>query len=706
MDIHRQTFIEEATELLYNLESSLLELEVKPDDQDLIAKVFRSLHTIKGSAGMFGYDDITMFTHDIETVYDHIRKGEIGITKNIIDLTLAARDQILLLLSQTDHSKSSDDESIKSILISFREIIVEYNGRGNNPELPENQNNKVNQEGILNKNEAYLINFKASEDIFLNGTNPILLLNEIRNLGNSIILSNDNNVPMLEDIDPQKCYLNWEIILITQKGIDAIKDIFIFVDDQCGIKITPIDKEGKLNDSNKFNEFEKLCLENIKTQPANLEMWFNEYELNTLPVNQSTPNKIEKTKSKQKTEIHHESDSVSSIRVSAEKLDNLVNLVGELVTIQASLSQLATKNNDISINAISEEVERITWSLRDSALNIRMMPIGSTFNKFNRLVRDLSKELGKVIELTTEGAETELDKTVIERLNDPLIHIIRNCIDHGIESPAEREKIGKTSIGNIHLSATQSGGNVLIKIRDDGAGLDKEAIKKKAIKTGLIVEGAELSDSEIFTLIFAPGFSTAKEITNVSGRGVGMDVVRRAIDGLRGTVEVTSKPGTGTTITLKLPLTLAIIDGLLVKIQDDHYILPLSSVEECIELSDSDIDKVHGRHIINVRGAIVPYINLRESFNVNGEKPAIEQIVITTIYGNKVGFVVDNVLGQHQTVLKSLGKIYKEIDGVSGATILGDGSVALILDVFKLVANEELKEKKETSIFNKENINN
>lgn len=341
---------------------------------------------------------------------------------------------------------------------------------------------------------------------------------------------------------------------------------------------------------------------------------------------------------------------------------------------------------------VSEEVERITWSLRDSALNIRMLPIGSTFNKFKRLVRDLSKELGKEVELTTEGAETELDKTVLEKLGDPLVHIIRNCIDHAIELPKEREKAGKPRSGWVELSASQSGGNVIIEISDDGAGIDKEIVRAKAIKNGLITESAELSDSEIFSLIFAPGFSTAQKVTNVSGRGVGMDVVKKAIENLRGTVDVKSKKGEGTTIILKLPLTLAIIDGLLVKIEDDHYILPLSSVEECVELTTNDIKNAHGRHIINIRGGITPYVSLREKFELTSERPDIEQVVISDVNGNRVGFVVDEVFGQHQTVLKSLGVFYKNVKGVSGATIMGDGTVALILDIQRIIEEEKMKE--------------
>jgi two-component system chemotaxis sensor kinase CheA len=307
-------------------------------------------------------------------------------------------------------------------------------------------------------------------------------------------------------------------------------------------------------------------------------------------------------------------------------------------------------------------------------------------------VRDLSKELGKEIELTTEGAETELDKTVIEKLNDPMVHLIRNCIDHGVETPDFRSNIGKPAQGMIHLSAKHSGAYVLIEIVDDGAGLDADVIRSKAVEKGMIVPDAELTEKEIYSLILAPGFSTAKTVTNVSGRGVGMDVVKRAIDNLRGSIGITSQKGIGTTITLRLPLTLAIIEGLLVQIGKEYFVLPLSVVEECVELTREDIANAHGRHLANVRGQIVPYISLREQFAINGKKPEIEQIVIVGVEGHRVGFVIDNVIGEHQTVIKTLGRVYKDIEGISGATILGDGTVALILDIQKLVQIAEREE--------------
>jgi two-component system chemotaxis sensor kinase CheA len=385
---------------------------------------------------------------------------------------------------------------------------------------------------------------------------------------------------------------------------------------------------------------------------------------------------------------------VAAIKVAPEKLDILVNLVGELVTVQALLSQTALSIKDPRLAAIAEEVERLTAELRDNTMNIRMLPIGSTFSKFKRLVRDLSKELGKEIEIVTEGAETELDKTVIDKLNDPLVHLIRNSIDHGIEMPDARADKGKPRKGTIHLSALHSGANVLIKIADDGDGLDVAAIRKKAVEKSLIAADAEMTEKEIFLLIFEPGFSTAANITNVSGRGVGMDVVKKAIESLRGGIDIESSRGRGTTITLRLPLTLAIINGLLVRIAADHYVFPLASVNECIELTAETREAAYGRNLANVRNRIVPYIRLREHFNIDGELPEIEQIVITESGDMRVGFAVDSVIGGHQTVIKSLGNYYRDVEGISGATILGDGTVALILDIPKLMQASKAEELK------------
>jgi two-component system chemotaxis sensor kinase CheA len=373
--------------------------------------------------------------------------------------------------------------------------------------------------------------------------------------------------------------------------------------------------------------------------------------------------------------------------VPAVKLDQFVDLVGELVTVQAGLSELASRRDDAEVTAISEEVERLTSALRESSMNIRMVPIRATFEKFRRLVHDLARDLNKNVELTIEGADTELDKTVIEQLGDPLMHLIRNSMDHGIELAAVRAASGKPPTATIQLAARHSGASVLVTVTDDGRGIDSEAVRRRAVERGLISADAQLTESRILALIFEPGFSTAAQVTDVSGRGVGMDVVRQRVEGLRGAVEVESNPGQGTSVTLRLPLTMAIIDGLLVGVGDAAFVLPLANTLECIELTHEDIVRANGKHIANVRGELVPYIRLREHFHVRSRAPQIEQIMLVETGEGRFGFVVDRVLGNCQTVIKSLGRFYRQVQVVSGATILGNGTVALILDPERLIQN-------------------
>jgi two-component system chemotaxis sensor kinase CheA len=405
----------------------------------------------------------------------------------------------------------------------------------------------------------------------------------------------------------------------------------------------------------------------------------------------------EQKKQKEIVEKRSKVEKISNIRVSSDKLDKLFNLIGELVTVQERLSQVSTRVRktdaaelaevlqEFDLEGISEEISLLTNNLRDNALSVRMQPIESTFTKFKRLIHDLSTDLKKEIDLTMSGTETEIDKTVIDKLDEPLMHMIRNCADHGIELPDIREAAGKPRRGTIHLSAEHVAGNVVIHVRDDGGGLKKELILQRAIEREIVPANAQLSDREIFGLIFMPGFSTAKEVTSVSGRGVGMDVVKRTIEDLRGTIDVFSTPGQGTQIDITLPLTLAIIDGLLVSIANRAFVLPLSIVEECVELKRNEKSSSNGGNLANVRGSLIPYIILRESFNIQGKAPDIEQIVISHIKGQKIGFVVDSVIGEHKTVIKSLGKIYGNVPEFSGASILGDGSIAIIIDATRLV---------------------
>ncbi|MDP2105912.1 MAG: chemotaxis protein CheA, partial [Desulfobulbaceae bacterium] len=542
---------------------------------------------------------------------------------------------------------------------------------------------------------TYRIRFKPHQDLFRSGTNPVLLLNELRELGTCSIIARTDHVPQLEDLDPEGCFLCWDIILTSDQGIDPIRDIFIFVEDLCELTIAVIDSGASFDDIGTPKKIGEILVERgdvseeVMGKMLQAQKRIGEVLVMTKVISKDSLDAalVEQQHVKDVRAKTQQDTTTSSIRVDAIRLDGLVNLVGELVTVQARLSQRAEEGMDPELHAIAEEVERLTGELRDNTMGIRMMPIGTIFSKFKRLVRDLSRELGKEVVMTTEGEDTELDKTVIEKLNDPFVHLIRNSIDHGIEMPATRVAAGKTSQGTVHLSAIHSGDSVIIEIIDDGAGLDREALRRKAIEKGLISEQSAntLTDQEIDQIIFMPGFSTAKTVTNVSGRGVGMDVVKRGIESLRGSIQLSSEPGLGSVVRIRLPLTLAIIESLLVKIGEESFVLPLGVVEECIELSRDSAQKSHGRNMVNVRGHLVPYIPLRESFSIGGELPEIEQIVITNVNNTKVGFVVDNVIGQHQTVIKTLGPLHRDVRGISGATILGDGSVALILDVPQLV---------------------
>jgi two-component system chemotaxis sensor kinase CheA len=682
---HIVTYREEANELLAELETSLLELEENPTDEDLIGRVFRAMHTIKGSGAMFGFDEIAAFTHEVETVFDLVRNGKMAVSKDLLNLTLRARDHIKSLLDASVGGENVERAEGDAIISGLRLLVPVSENRVTqlvvrDPAVPASSDGS---------RKTWRIRFKPNPEIFLAGSNPLGLINELRELGMCHVVAHTDHIPPLDDINPEHCYIYWDIILTGTCDIDVIKDVFIFVDDDCDLKIDLIDDGGRFDTDQDYKKLGDILVERGDLDPAEmqkilgLQKRFGELAVAAGAV---TPDKVQSAlmEQQQVKAVRQErasQESATSIRVPAEKLDLLVNLVGELVTVQAHLSQTAAMQGNAAFAAIAEEVERLTNDLRDTALNIRMLPIGTTFNKFKRLVRDLSQELGKEIEMETEGAETELDKTVIERLNDPLVHLIRNSIDHGIEMPDIRRAAGKSPQGTIHLGAVHSGDSVLITIRDDGAGLNKERIREKAIERGLITAGTVLSDKEIYNMIFAPGFSTAAKVTSVSGRGVGMDVVKKAIEALRGSINIASTPGTGSTITLRIPLTLAIIECLLVRIDDSYFVLPLSSVEECIELTSDDKKNAHGRNLAKVRDSVVPYIPLREHFNISNNRPDIEQIVITTINGSKVGFVVDSVIGEHQTVIKTLGPMYRDARGLSGATILGDGSVALILDL-------------------------
>lgn len=695
MDKNKELFKEEAYDLLSELESSLMELEENSDDIELISRVFRAMHTIKGSGAMFGFDDISDFMHDIETVYDLVRDRKIAVTKNLINLTLSARDHITTMLDAYVGGDPVDNNITESILESFKQILNEY--RENNSETEETPSK--DQESLDEK--VYRISFNPNPEIFMNGANPIYLLEELAELGECITIPHLDKVPLLTDINPEDCYIYWEIILVSTNEICDIKNVFMFVEDNCELEIEVVNKDDDIYLERGGKKLGEILLEKNPIDREKLNEALTDQKLigeilvdsglitnervESALAEQSTVNKIIKKKKAQHAN--------STIRVPSEKLDTFVDLVGELVIIQQRLSQSVRERKDEELISIAEIIERLTVELRESAFSVRMLPIETIFSKLKRLVHDLSNKLGRDVDMITEGAETELDKTVIDQLHDPLVHIIRNSVDHGIEPPELRTAAGKPKSGTVCLSASHSGSNVLIKIKDDGKGMNPNAIKAKAIEKGIITSDTQLTKEECYKLTFTPGFSTAGEITSVSGRGVGMDVVQQAIKSLNGSIGIESELGVGTTITITLPLTLAIIEGLQVVIDNDYFVLPLSGVEECIELKFDDIEKAKGRFLAKVRGELVPYIYLREWFNFE-KQDNDGKIVITRIGDRRVGFVVDSVIGKHQTVIKTLGNLYKDkIEGVSGATILGNGQVALILDIPQLINAVELDEK-------------
>ena len=695
-DQHIEVFREEAAELLTSLESALLELEESPQDEELVAQVFRAMHTIKGSGAMFGFDEVAEFTHEVETVFDLVRKGELPVTGELVSQSLAARDYIRSLFEEEGNG-TVDRARGEALMRSFRDIAEsarqgdEFSGKQEAVETA------ASSESSMHGEATYRIRLRLTEDISASGTRPESLLRELADLGSCRVVAQPEAVPLLDQIVPEHCYVHWDVVLTTSRGVNAIKDVFIFVEDDAEIKIDVIDEADHIDADPSYKRIGEILVERGDIGQEELDTILRKEKPigeKLVDLNVVTRAKVQAALNEQEMVREARSqrqvkETASSVRVPADRLDDLVNRVGELVTVQARLSQAAANRDDSELLAIAEEVERLTAELRDTSLNMRMLPIGTTFSKFKRLVRDLSHELGKKIELKTTGAETEIDKTVIEKLNDPLVHLIRNSLDHGIESPEVRRSLGKPETGTVLLAAAHSGDSVEIVIRDDGKGLDREAILAKGVERGLIHSESQLSDSEVFNLIFAPGFSTAKQVTGISGRGVGMDVVKRAIDALRGSIVIDSQPGIGSTITIRIPLTLAIVESLLVSIGQDTYALPLSIVEECVELSRADIARAHNRHLINVRDQIVPYVPLRQEFEVASGPPELQQVVIASVNGTKVGFVVDQVIGQHQSVIKSLGRMYRDVKGISGATILGDGSVALILDINHLAYRAE-----------------
>ncbi len=685
----RLAFKEEAEDLLKVMEEGLLELEDNPADEAQVHNIFRALHTIKGSGAMFGFTELSDFAHHIETAFDQVRSGALGVTEQLIALGLKAHDQIQeFLVDEGDLSAEGQQRALE--VDQLLRGLMEQPAPA--PQAPQATADPSAQERPEAKGEGmFWVRFAPQEDFFL-GYKPLALLRELKELEEVEVFPQVEGIPHLEELDPEVCYTSWEVLVFSPQGIQPLKDVFMFVEQACRLEIQPIqlDEEQDVESVTQLGqilaqrgavtsvELEKL----LRAQPKVGELLTQSGLVSDLQV-QSALSEQKMIRSKQKKK-EKERDQ-SSIRVPSQRLDALVDLVGELTTMQAHISQIVQSRDDPALDNMAEGLTRLAAELREATMELRMLPIGTAYSKFKRLVRDLSQELGKEVELITEGETTELDKTLIERLNDPLVHLIRNAIDHGVERPEQRKKVGKPSQGKVSLSAIHSGTNIILRVADDGAGIHKEKVIAKAKQQGLIEPDASLSDSEAYALLFHPGFSTAEKVTSVSGRGVGMDVVRQNIESLRGKIAVESEWGRGTTFVLHLPLTLTMIEGLLVRVADCFYVFPLATVEECVAIHSKEVRSVNGTLTIKVRGEVLPFVRLRNLFQLGGEPPELEQIVIARVENSLVGFSIDLVIGEHQSVIKPLTPTIAGKGRFSGTTLLGDGTVALVLNLFELV---------------------
>ena len=715
-DEARQTFVQESEELLQEMEDALLSMEEIPDDPDHINSVFRAMHTIKGAAGIFGFDFIVDFTHPVETEMDKVRNQERAIDAELVALLLKCKDHTGLLVQVVADGleKQLGDELIESGLALQQALSGAAGSTGTNLGDSDQVDAVVTVEAVNRPNDNWVISLDFKEDALRNGLDPLSFIRYLKRLGEIIdILTLSHKMPAAENMDPESCYLSFRIAFNSQSSKEEIEGVFEFANDDCDIRILPPQSQQAhylaLLEELPEEKVERLgdillaisavtsqeLKQALMQQDADVDQLMLDPEKGVRPIGEILVEReavakpvVDKALSKQNQVRERATQESKSIRVDANRLGQLINLVGELVISNAAVKLKVEQHALSDVQEVVTEVENLVENIRDHALELRMVPIGDTFSRFRRVVRDVSRDLGKDIELLITGGEAELDKTVVEKINDPLTHLVRNSLDHGIETPAERCARGKPETGTLHLNALHDSGHIVIQIADDGAGLDAERIRSKAEANGLIQPGQTLSKQELFRLIFEPGLSTKDQASNLSGRGVGMDVVKRNIEALRGSVEVDSEPGKGTLITIQLPLTLAIIDGFMVGAGTEQYVIPLAMVEECVEMDLNEWQLEENQRYVNLRGEVMPYLRLTEFFatpSVDTSNTQRESLVVVRFGRNKAGFVVDNLYGELQTVIKPLGKVFEKIRGISGGTVLGSGEIALILDVQGLI---------------------
>ena len=691
MENFQEKFIEEAQEFIQGLEESLLILEQNPNEINIINEIFRIMHSLKGSGAMFGFENISEFTHNLETIYDKVRKAEMPVNKELFDITLASVDHLKNLLNKIQTPSVLKNHQH---LISKITQLIDNNRLQVSPQIISTEEQEtIKTSPIQHENiKSFFIYFEPKEYIFDNGTNPLYLIDELAVMGRFKSFPRFKKIPSLEKIITTKCYTFWDMILSTEEDINAIKDVFIFIEDDCELEIIElssyniftipeivgkIESENFINEEININEFKKFIDE------FNPQKQISESDRKTSSDPQI--NEIQTEIEKETEKISQQSESpFATIRVSSAKLDQMMNLVSELVTAQARLMLLSDQSQDNELITIAENIEKLSRQLRENAFDICLIPIKNILTRFKRLTRDLSAELQKDIDFKTIGTDTELDKNIIESLTDPIMHLLRNAIDHGIEDSETREKLGKPKKGTITFKAYYSGTNVHIAISDDGSGLDIEKITQKAISLGYLSADEKRNKKELLDFIFLPGFTTSGKITDVSGRGVGLDVVKRKINNIRGEIDIESEINVGTTFTIIIPLTLSIIDGLLVSINNNKYIIPLSVVNKIFEAHRNQIEASYN-NVIVLDGEQIPFLNLRNEFDMENSCPETLHIVVVNYNDVKLGLAVDNVISENQAVLKPLGKYLKHNDIFSGASILGDGNVALVMDTNKII---------------------
>ncbi|MBE7411113.1 MAG: chemotaxis protein CheA [Leptospiraceae bacterium] len=727
LDEIKDTFIAESSELLQQMETILLDIESGEGDENSLNALFRAIHTIKGSAGIFGYKDVVDFTHVVENVLELVRSGKKNLKKESIGVLLECRDHISDLIEHASLNTEIAPDTIKlgkSLLRKLNQNFdLETQSNEKEPEVELQKSTTPIDNSKKTQGTNFHISIRFNPSILKNGLDPfsfINYLNEIGTIANLVTLTED--IPDRKNMDPENCYIGFEIQLQTDADKATIENVFEFLQ---GDSILHILKPGStINEFSKFlsslsepkekihsyltyikaldetewEEIQKVLSEKLSTSPTNIATELPTREIDTdvslmVKTDEIHEEEIDLFTKKKDKDLHLSENK--SIRIDSEKLDSLINLVGELVIAGANMTQIATKNKDSDLVESSYIISRLIGEIRDNALRIRMVQIGSTFSRFQRVVRDIGQNLGKDIHFVTTGGETELDKTVIEKIGDPLLHLIRNAIDHGLESVEERIRNGKPEKGTLKLNAYHDTGGIVIEVIDDGRGLDSDKILQKAISNG-VAKDSNYSEKEIYSFLFLPGFSTAEKITDISGRGVGLDVVQKNIDSLRGSVVVESVKGKGTTFKVRLPLTLAIIDGFAVEVDSRHYVLPLEMVVECLEFTEDENRK---RNYINLRGELLPFVRMSEIF-LNKESEKKKGNIVVVQYGDKkAGLLVDKLSGEIQTVIKPLGKIFGNLKGISGSTILGTGEVAMILDIPVLI---EIAVKNESLNFQKD----